>query len=161
MQDAHRRRQGRQRRLRRQAGGRRAALVEAVARAAGRVDLGERERRGLVGPDDRVEADGVLGEHALVGRPEAVTRQPSQEGDRLLEAPDRPRGVEGAPARVRADVLRTVLEHEVEQRLAADEDDRFGGDRLGCAHEPSPGASSPEPRSMSTVGSSMRRDGPS
>ena len=86
----------RERRLGREAGGRGPVGVEAVARDALRVDVGERQRGRVVGVDDRVEPDAVLGEQGLHPLAEAVAREPAEVGDRLLQAPDRARRVEGA-----------------------------------------------------------------
>ena len=100
---------------------RRGALVEAVAGSARRVDLGERERRRLVGVDHGAEADAVGLEHRLQRAPEAVGGEAAEERDRLPEAPDRPRRVERPAARVGAQ--RVVLAgHEVHQGLAGDDD---------------------------------------
>ena len=86
VQDPDGGRQRGERHLGRQPGGRRGALVEAVAGAAGLVELGERERRRLVGAHDGVEAHAVGGEHPLELGAEAVGRQAAQIGDRLAEA---------------------------------------------------------------------------
>ena len=63
-----------------------------------------------------------------------------------------------ALSRVTLEVVVAVVDQVVE-RLAADEDDLLGLDR-GGAHEPLPGANSPEPRAISVVGCTTRRDGP-
>ena len=105
VQDPDGGRQRGERRLWREARGRRRALVEAVAGAAGLVELGQCERRGLVGAHDRVEAHAVGGEQALEPRPEAIGRETAQIGDRLAEPADRAGGVEGGAARMAMEVL--------------------------------------------------------
>ena len=125
VQDPDGGRQRGERHLGRQSGGRRGALVEAVLGAAGLVELGERQRGRLVGAHDGVEAHAVGGEHPLELGAEAVGREATEIGDRLAEAPDRARGIEGRSARMALEVVVAVVD-EVVERLAADEDDVLG-----------------------------------
>ena len=118
-----------------------AALVEAVAGDAVVVDLGERQRRRVVGAHDAVERHAVVGEQRLEPLAEAVARKAAEVGDRLLEPADRARGVERPAARMAVQVVGRALEDEVVERLTADQDH---------------GASSPLPRSISVVGTTTR-----
>ena len=114
---------GRERRLRRQACSGGALRVEAVARDAELVDVGQRERGRLVGVDDRVEPDAVLCEQRLQALTEAIAREPAEVGHGALQPSDRPGGVERAAAGVggeRVDRLRGG--DQVDQRFACDED---------------------------------------
>jgi hypothetical protein len=128
----------------REPGCRRAALVEAVARDAGRVELGERERSRRVRLDDVAEAHAVGLELVAQAPSEAVRRQAAEIGDRLLEPADRARDVVGAAAGVPVEAA-VAREHEVDQRLAGDDDRAAHAAALD-------GAISPDPRATILVG---------
>ena len=113
----------RERRLGRETRGGGPLGVEAVARDALLVDVGERERRRLVRVHDRVEPDAVLGEQGLHPLAEAVAREPAEVGDGALQAPDRPGRVERSAAGMGGEhVDRVRLGDQVDQRFACDED---------------------------------------
>ena len=71
--------------------------------------------------DDGLEPHPVGLELRAQPQPEAVGGDAAEVGHRLLEPAERARAVEGATAQVRADLV-AVTEHEVDQRLPADED---------------------------------------
>ena len=104
---------------------RRAALVEAVARRARGVELGQRQRRRVLRPHERVEAHAVRGEQLRQLRPEVVVRDPPEVGDRALEPAERAGGVEGPAAGVCGE-LALRHGHEVDQRLTGDDDQAVG-----------------------------------
>ena len=93
------------------------------------VDLGDRERGRLVGPHDGFEPDAVVREQRLEPQAEAIGGEPPEVGDRLPEPADRACGVERRTTGVAAQVVLVALDHEVEERLAADEDHRAGSTR--------------------------------
>src|SRR3954469_15849986 len=139
-----------------QARGRRALRVEAVARdAAALAELGDRERRRVLGAHDGLEADTVVEQDPLEAVAEAVGGQPSEVRGRLVEPRDRAGGVERRAAGMGVE-LRALARDDVEQRLAADEDRAVAGAHRG----PPLGTISPEPRAISVVGSRTVRDGP-
>ena len=96
-------------------------VVEAVGRRAVGIELGERERGRVVGGDDRREAHPVGLELLAQAGTEAVGGDAAEIGHRLLEAPERARAVERAAAQMRAHLV-AVADHEVDQRLPADQD---------------------------------------
>ena len=101
---------------------RRAALVEAVARVAGGVELGQRERRRAVGaqrPGRATRRPRRASRRARAPKRSVETRP--EEADAPPEAPERARRVERAAAGVGGELL-AVARDEVEQRLSRDED---------------------------------------
>ena len=86
------------------------------------VDLGDRQRRRLVGLDQAAAVDAVGLEHGVEPAAEAIDRQAAEVGHRLLEPADRAGGVERAAAGMAVQVVLGVVQHEVEQRFAGHED---------------------------------------
>jgi hypothetical protein len=76
-----------------------------------------------------LQVNAVLGEDRLQPPAEAIAREPSEVGDRPPEAADRARGVERAAAGIGLQTVVGALEHEVVQRLAADQDHGRGSAR--------------------------------
>ena len=162
-------RQRRQRRGRRQAGRRRARGVEGVRGRAVVVQARQRQGRRVVRAQRRGQVDAVGEQHALVGHAEAIRRQATEVRDRLAQAADRARRVEGAAAGVALDAAVGVRD-EVVERLAADEDRgaghaaaRLGPQLAGAADDERPGRARPpalgpsKPSSRANSSSAARR----
>src|SRR4029077_12803036 len=111
-----------------------------VGRSPVLVEVGEGDRRRTRDVHDGAQIDAFRGERACKRRAEAVIRECAEERRLALEARDRAADVEGRATRVRLD--RAVeADNQVEERLSGDQ-----------YH----GAISPEPRSMSVVGTMTR-----
>ena len=121
--------------------GRRGAVgVEVVGRSPVLVEVGEGDRRGQRDVHDGAQIDAFRGQRAGERRAEAVVGECAEERRVALEARDRAADVEGRATRMRLD--RAVeADDQVEERLSGDQDH---------------GAISPEPRSISVVGTMTR-----
>ena len=95
--------------------------VEAVLRRAGRVELGQRERRRQLRRDDQVECDTGLDQLIAETLTKRVSGDRTKEADVGAEAPEPAGGVERPAARVDAEIARRRRD-QVDQRLSGDDD---------------------------------------